>query len=121
MLTIYERYIVSTLCKPDAEAIEKTRRYFKKTVQHIKEDHPDYDALIMIGPMRRGQAHDIVVHGKTIRLCRLIWEIRGERENVNGFLDAWKRMDKNKLRSFRAEREYSLPEIARYMPVTEND
>lgn len=121
MLTIYERYSVSTLCKPDVESIEKTRRFFKETVQRIKEDHPDYDALIMIGPMRRRQAHEIEVNGKTVQLCRLIWEIRGERENVNEFLDAWKRMDENPLRCFRAEREYSLPEIARYMSVTEND
>ena len=110
MIVWTEQYTISTLCRPDQEAIEKTKDAFRNMVGKIMHENPDFDGHLIIGHELVGKSHNIELADKTIPVVRIEWIVTGDRyfDLPEAFFRKWKECDDNPLRSFRVEREYSL-------------
>lgn len=117
MLSIIDKYFISTLCKPDAAMIEKTKDYFKKTVRRILEENTELIGRIRTGYMGEGKPRTIEIREYSIPVCRIEWKIVGERDALDQFFHEWKRIDNNPCRSFRAERFSPWTEFAKMMTI----
>lgn len=119
MIVWTERYIITTLCKPDIEAIEKTQTRFRDIVGKIMNDNPEFRGHIMIGNERIRKRHDIEFSGKKIPVVRLEWTIAGDRyyDLPEAFFRKWRECDTNPLRSFHVKPDYSISEIIELMEI----
>ena len=78
MLSIIEKYQITTLCKPDIAMIERTKEDFKKTIRQILEENTELIGRIRTGYMGEGKPHTIELREHSIPVCRLAWKIIGE-------------------------------------------
>lgn len=117
MISVIEKYRVTTLCKPDTAMIERTKEYFKKTVRRILEENTELIGRIRTGYMGEGKPRTIEIREYSIPVCRLAWKIVGERDALDQFFNEWKRIDNNPCRSFRVERFYPWSEYVKAMVI----
>lgn len=117
MISIIEKYHVTTLCKPDAVMIEKTKDCFKMTVRRILEENTELIGRIRTEYMGEGRPRTIEIREYSIPVCRLAWKIVGERDVLDQFFNEWKRIDSNPCRNFRVERFCPWTEFAKAMAI----
>ena len=121
MLSIIDKYFISTLCKPDAAMIEKTKDYFKMTVRRILEENTELIGRIRTGYMGEGRPRTIEIREYSIPVCRIGWKIVGEGDALDQFFNEWKRIDSNPCRSFRVERFCPWSEYVKAMKIEEKE
>ena len=121
MLSIIEKYQITTLCKPDIAMIERTKEDFKKTIRQILEENTELIGRIRTGYMGEGKPHTIELREHSIPVCRLAWKIIGERDALDQFFNEWKRIDSNPCRSFRVERFWPWSEFVKLMTIEKGE
>ena len=119
MLSRIEKYQITTLCKPYGASVEQIQNYFKKTVRRILEGNPEFIGHIKTGYMGEGKPFKIELGEKSLEVCRMRWNIVGEKDVLEQFFDEWKRIDGNPYRCFRVERWCQWSDFMRYMSIDE--
>lgn len=104
-----ESYHVTTLSKSDAESIKKCVDEFDALIRELVSINPEF-IHVSVTPL----SCDSVIKSigkKEISLCRMTWEIEGEKETLEKFFHSWKEIDQNPFRSFYIRPNYSLGEL----------
>ena len=105
-----ESYIITTLCKADQKAVERTNEVFNTIRREIIEIDPE---CIHVNVVPRSCVRtQRSVCEKTIDVFRLTWVVEGEKDILERFFDLWKKqVDKDPFRSFYVKPDYSLTEL----------
>lgn len=116
MLIRKESYTITTLCKADQKAVERTNEVFNTIRREIIEIDPE---CIHVNVVPRSCVRtQRSVGEKTIDVCRLTWDIEGEKDILERFFDLWhKQVDKDPFRSFFVRPNYSLDRIVELMSI----
>lgn len=101
-----ESYHVATLSKPDTESIEKCVDEFNALIRELVSINPEF-IHVDVTPLSCDSVIKSVCK-KEMHLCRMTWEIEGEKETLEKFFRSWKEIDQNPFRSFYIRPNYSL-------------
>jgi len=121
MLLRLEKYRITTLCKPDPDAIEKTKKQFNDTIRKLMREHQRFIGNVLVGYMGHGKERSIEFGNEKLSVCRLYWKIKGEKDVLDDFFDEWKEMDENPCHCFRVEPDYSLSDFMKLMALEEKE
>ncbi len=116
MLIRKESYIITTLCKADQKAVERTNEVFNTIRCEIIEIDPEC-IHVNIVPRSCVRTQRSVCE-KTIDVFQLTWDVEGEKDILERFFDLWKKqVDKDPFRSFYVKPNYSLKQIVELMSI----